>query len=365
MARRGENIYKRKDGRWEGRVVNGYGKNGKKKYRSVYAGSYAELKTKMRKMGDDKKAVENKPVLLMQDACRLWLEEKQYVWKPSTYSCYLRLMENHIIPAIGKVPMEQFNNSYLNQFIQHKKTDAGLSDSYIRDMASLIIQALRYLKETYEYPVIIPSVMPKRQDSKGRALPNRSIMTNLERYLIEHASDSTCLGILIGCYTGIRIGELCALQWREIDIDNEVIHIRKTMQRVTVFEGNESKSKIMVTFPKTNRSIRDIPIPPIILDILKKYRRDDDDYIICGSKIEYAEPRTVQYRFRSILKRCKIDPFNFHMLRHVFATRCISLGFDLNSLSELLGHSSVQVTLNRYVHSSNGRKKSLMSQFQL
>lgn len=364
MARRGENIYKRKDGRWEGRIPNGVYQNGRKKYRSIYSSSYADLKTKMRKAEAASKSVPTHKVYYMKDAFHIWFQDSQYAWKASTYSCYLQLLDRHLIPAIGEVPIHQLDNAILHRFIEEKKQQ-NLSDSYINDMIHLTIRTLRYLKDTCGYSIIIPSITTKKNYYSEKTLPSRATMNRLENYLLERASDSTCLGILLCCHTGLRIGELCALQWKEVDLAGGVLHVRKTMQRVTIHEEKNISSKIMISLPKTERSVRDIPLSTSMLELLNKYQREEEAYLIQGSRMPYAEPRTVQYRFRGILKQCGITPFNFHMIRHVFATRCVTLGFDVNSISELLGHSNIQITLNRYVHSSNERKRSLMEQFQL
>lgn len=188
-------------------------------------------------------------------------------------------------------------------------------------------------------------------------------MAVLEKYLIEHAGDDTCLGILIAFYTGIRIGELCALTWDDINLDEEVLYVRKNMQRVKRSDGGKNSTEILFQKPKTDTSIRSIPLPPVLLPFLKEHKGEDADYVIKGKKNPWAEPRTLQYRFSSILRQCSIKNFHFHMLRHAFATRCISKGFDVKSLSEILGHSSVQITLNLYVHSTMQRKKQLMNLF--
>lgn len=365
MARRGENIYKRKDGRWEGRIPNGYNLNGRKKYRSVYAGTYADVKFKMKEAEKTKEVIPKEFDYIMKDAFRKWLEDKRYSWKSSTYACYLQLIERQLIPAIGNLQVHNCNSMVINQLIEEKRKNQKCSESYIRDMTNLILQVLRHMKQNYGIDIIIPTGISRKEIYTEKKLPDRGTMARLEQYLTQHAQDSTCLGILLCCYTGLRIGELCALQWKDINCESGLLHIRKTMQRVTDYENGKPVSKIMVTPPKTKRSVRDIPISPAIYDLLNQYREEDEQYLIMGSKTHYAEPRTVQYRFQSILKQCRIETFNFHMLRHVFATRCIILGFDINSLSELLGHSSVQVTMSRYVHSSNERKRSLMEQFQL
>lgn len=367
MARRGENIYKRKDGRWEGRIPNGYTESGKRKYRSIYAESYSAVKLKMKEAGEIKPVDKIGDKMLMEDAFFIWIKDKQYSWKQSTYACYMQVIQKQLLPSLGKIPVSQFNNTLLNKFISEKKNSQheNFSDAYLKSMTNIILQTLRYLKNEYQYNISVPSVVPKREIAVQKNLPDNNTMHILENYLKKNCDDSTCLGVLLCCYTGLRIGELCALCWKDIDFDNNVLHIRRTIQRVKVYEKDRAVSRVVLTVPKTRNSLRQIPLPPMIINLLKKHLGEPDEYIIKGTKASFAEPRTLQYRFQSILRQCKIESFNFHMLRHVFATRCIALGFDINSLSEILGHSSVQITLNLYVHSTNERKRSLMEQFQL
>lgn len=193
--------------------------------------------------------------------------------------------------------------------------------------------------------------------------PSEKELTVLESYLLQHAQDDTCIGILIAYHTGLRIGEVCALTWEDIDLDEEVIYIRKNLQRVKTTDHVKNNTEILLQTPKTSASFRIIPIPPVLLPLLKERREEKWGYIIKGKKKAWAEPRTLQYRFAKILEECGMEGFNFHMLRHAFATRCIARGFDVKSLSEILGHSNTQTTLNLYVHSNMKRKKELMEQF--
>lgn len=367
MARRGENIYKRKDGRWEGRVPNGFYENGKKRYHSLYAKSYTELKNKLKSYNSITLPDKKVPILYMRELFKIWIDDRQYTWKKSTYACYVHLLQHQIVPELGDILIADFNNIIFSKFIANKKnkTDTPLSDTYIKNITNLVIQAMRYVKEEYRYDISIPSVSPKRENYSSKCLPDPKTMEILKQYLIENVKDSTCLGILLCWHVGLRIGELCALCWKDIDLGNGILHINKTLQRVRLYENNTTTSKVMITIPKTKNSIRMIPIPRTVLQLLKQYRREPEMYIVHGSKHPYAEPRTVQYRFQSILNKCSLPHFNFHMLRHSFATNCIASGFDINSLSEIMGHSSIQVTLNLYVHSNIERKKILMDDFQL
>ena len=367
MPRRGENIYRRNDGRWEGRIPDGYAEDGTKKYRSVYARTYGEVKEKMQqeKLKPAKKQGAEKN-LMMGDVIRRWLDDNRVQWKDSTYSCYMQIADKHLFPAFETIPVAKMNAGVLNRFVQEKKEgDPPLSDSYVRDLTRMIMQALKHLQNQYGYEMETKLSAYKMQSRKHKQLPSRKTIAVLERYLRAHLDDDTCLGVLLCCYTGLRIGELCALQWSDIDLEEGVVHVTKTLQRIKVYENGGSHSQVIFSSPKSIQSVRDIPLSTEMADTMRRYAKGPECYIISGRNVAFAEPRTLQYRFQSILRDCGLEYFNFHMLRHIFATRCVALGFDTNSVSELLGHANVQITLNAYVHTSTERKRELMSLFYL
>lgn len=163
--------------------------------------------------------------------------------------------------------------------------------------------------------------------------------------------------------TGIRLGELCALTWNDIDFTNGILHIVKTLQRIKNTDpGSDHKTKMIITPPKSQKSIREIPLPAFLLCILESFRRQGEIYILSGTS-KYTDPRAYQDKFKQYLKNADINPICFHALRHTFATMAIENGFDYKSLSELLGHSTVKFTMERYVHSSRETKRANMERF--
>lgn len=204
-------------------------------------------------------------------------------------------------------------------------------------------------------------IMPKCEKTEIQLLSTKEQKT-LINYVVKKPS-LTNLGIAISLYTGIRIGELCALQWGDIDFKKRILTVKKTVQRIQNYGGN-TKTKLIITSPKSRSSIREIPLPKFILSVLEKFRNNDYIYILSG-KVKPIEPRTMQYRFKKILKNVNLPSVHFHSLRHTFATKAIELGFDVKTLSEILGHSSVEITLNRYIHSSLNRKRTCMEKLDL
>lgn len=368
MPRHGNNIYKRKDGRWEGRVKRTDVGRDTPQYTSLYGKTYKEVKDKMELFKLNQRTETVGACCNLAEAVNLWLSDHQSTWKPSTYAAYRQIAEKHIIPIIGSCPVKEITEHKLEEFascIRHLSGETVLSNRHLHQICSVVIMAVKHAKRKFQYRMEIPENPISQKNSSRRMLPPLKDMAVLEKYLLAHAQDDTCLGILIAFYTGLRIGELCALVWGDIDTDEEVIYIRRNLQRVKQGNGDVESTSVIIQSPKTIHSDRVIPIPPILLPLLKIEEHGSSEPIIKGKKNIWAEPRTLQYRFRRILKECGIENFNFHMLRHAFATKCIDQGFDVKAVSEILGHSSVQITLNLYVHSTIEHKKQLMKKFDV
>lgn len=364
MAKRGSNIYKRKDGRFEGRVPVGYQENGKIKYKSVYARTLSEVKEKMSEVHSVK---QNQPVsaikLTVNEAAEQWLSSAKLRVKESSYVNYVNIVNKHILPILGREMMMNLTTSKLNNFINFKLTSGrlngkgGLSAKSVGDIMTVYHSIENYaarefgIKETH---FTMPKIEKKQTD-----ILTSSERKRLENYLI-HNQNKTNIAILLCLFTGLRVGELCGLKWEDIDFDNAVLSVKRTVQRVS----KNGKSQVIIGTPKSKTSVRTVPIPAFVLNILRNYRNCGDFYIITG-KGKPTEPRTMQNRFKVILKSCNIRNVNFHLLRHTYATVCIEKGFDPKTLSELLGHADAAITLNRYCHPSMQIKKDYVSRLSL
>ena len=184
----------------------------------------------------------------------------------------------------------------------------------------------------------------------------------LNAYLKKHLTPEN-FGIILAKEAGLRIGEICALQWNDFDLDKGTVCINKTLQRVkNTDEKTTSKTKIIITAPKSQKSVREIPLSDKLMAIVKKlYNYENSDtYVVTGTK-KYSEPRKIQRKFMKLLKSFGIMHVCFHGLRHLFATEAVENGFDIKSLSEILGHSTVKFTLDRYVHGSFELKRANMN----
>ena len=352
MARRGENIYKRKDGRWEGRYRNGIKADGTTKYSSIYGKTYAEVKTKLSEKRA-KSSVSTIPKnLTLNNLFTMWFAEIRMKVKESTYMNYCLKFEKHISSSIGKTHYDKLTTENLNAFIQCKLS-SGLSPRYSADIAGVIKSVCRFAKRRFGYDDKSEFITMPKGKSKEKELLSKAEQSKLNHYLIINPT-VTNVGILLSSATGIRIGELCALKWENIDLEKGVLSVRNTAQRIKNLSG-EASTKLVVTSPKSNSSVREIPLPEFIIPLLNKLKASNDCYLLSGTR-GIVEPRVMQYRFKRILNELQLSNVSYHSLRHLFATNCIALGVDVKTLSEILGHSSVETTLNRYIHSSMERK---------
>lgn len=367
MPRKGENIYKRKDGRWEGRYVKG--RDGKKAiYGYVYSKTYSEVKKQLILKRAEYALEENKPsVSVMKDGkfselSEMWSRSTQASVKESTWNKYRNILKCSIVPRLGNKNLSEIDYSVVSALCNDLmesggKDQSGLAAKTVADALSLTKAVIKYasrMKYLTDRTALDVSV-------KVKNAPLRVLSVQEQQILISELTeelDFTGLGIYICLFTGIRVGELCALTWDDISLENNIIHIHRTMQRIQTPDG-EKKTAILIAEPKSQCSIRDIPIAGTLREKLIQ-QSAKEGYVLTGNKNKYVEPRTMQNRFKAIVDRCGIRDAHFHTLRHTFATRCIEVGFDIKSLSEILGHANVSITLNRYVHPSMELKQKNM-----
>lgn len=349
-------IYQRKDGRWESRISIGKKENGKRKYRSFYGKTREEAEYKLMLACQ---SIDDEYVLTEMTVGHLvkeWLYVISSRVKESTSANYRMKAYKHIIPAFGNIQCCFLKTKEIYDFIDCKMKE-GLSVRYISDILVVLKSIFRYANSEYQIKNVFKNIVIPKRTNTDISILSKEQQIKLERYISENPS-LTALGISLSLYMGIRIGELCALQWENIDFEKRIITVRKTIQRIQNNSG-QTKTKLIITEPKSANSIRDIPIPECLINILSKFKNANKLYVLSGN-MKPVEPRTMQYRFSKILKNANLPSVHYHSLRHLFATNCVALGFDIKTLSEILGHSSVEVTLSRYVHSSMERKRAYM-----
>ena len=356
---KGLNIYQRKDGRFEGRIITEI-IDGKRKFKAFFGKTAEEVMNKM----DNYRAsqlvqITERPSF--SDVFTEWLHSISYRIKESTRANYLLKANKHILPAFGNENISEISQYSVCNFISDKQ-NSGLSNRYIIDILILMKAVFKYAARTYHiFNPMDGLAMPKKEKTEVLLLtPEQE--KKLMRILLSNPT-LTNAGIVLARMTGLRIGELCALQWKDIDLEKRILTVSKTIQRIQA-KGGVKKTKLIITEPKSETSKRNIPIPECIIELFCQFQGKAEEYVLSGTE-KPIEPRTIQYRFAAILKNGNLPSVHFQALRHMFATSCVKLGFDIKTLSEILGHSGVEITLNRYVHSSFEQKTEYMDRLKV
>lgn len=369
MARTGENIYKRKDGRWEARFIISYDICDKAKYKYLYARTYSEVKRKLQNALSNINSF-NRETSTVHKKYDYWLSKwlslKKTAVKSSTFIRYKNMIENHIRPSLGDYPIDRIRTTIIEDFVLEKiecgrlDGNGGLSSKTVSDILVVIKETLKYaVREGAPVNYGFGRIPLKKNNQNMRVLSVQE-QKNLVSVLSDH-TDKYKMGVFICLYTGIRVGELCALKWKNVSFKEKVINIEYTLQRLQNDDPDAvTKTIITVTEPKSSASLRVIPLPDFVINIMTPFAGPDNCFILSGKNDVAVEPRTMQNRFKSYITEAGIENANFHCLRHTFATRCIEAGFDEKTLSDILGHSSVKITLDRYVHSSLQLKRNNM-----
>lgn len=306
---------------------------------------------------DKVRSVTKRKTVRFEDIAEGWLEVKKNAIKESTYYNYVYNINKHLKPKFRRFRLGKLQKYNFNSFIEEKMKD--LSPKTVREITNVLKQILRYAMEEYNCVFKINSITSPRVEIDDIRILSKREKGKLERYCIKDGS-LRCMGILICLYTGLRIGEVCALKWENIDLDKKTLYVRNTLQRV--YDEKRKTTKIIIDKPKTKKSIRSIPISTKLYNMLRPLKKQyqNEDFFLTGLSDKFIEPRSYQNIYKKILSDCEIKEYKFHILRHTFATQCIEVGMDVKSLSEILGHANSEVTLNRYVHSSYKAKKKFL-----
>lgn len=283
-----------------------------------------------------------------------WLQYKKEYVKESTMSVYEEIIKNHLMSAFGKCRC--IDEKSVQKLVLEKLSE-GLSQKMVKDIVVVLKMICVYGKKNkmlkYEsFEISYPTI------DEVREVPIFS--KKEQKRLIEALmADSSykAIGIVLCLMTGLRIGELCALRVSDVDFVAREIKVNKTIQRIYMPSGN-TKTKVIVTEPKTPSSNRVVPISSAIYQILKeKYKAlPSDSHLLSGTN-KPVEPRSYRKYFANTLDSLNIKRVNFHALRHTFATRCIESNSDYKTVSSLLGHSNISTTLNLYVHPNKEQKR--------
>lgn len=287
---------------------------------------------------------------------KIWLEEKKNYVKESTYANYRTLIINHLVPEFGNMSLKDIDYNIIQKSILNWATEGrvdgkgGLSIKTIKDMVVVLKMCLRDAdideRQITKHSGITYPV--KKCTDKSLAL-NETQFKKYQEAILKNLNTET-MGFLICLFTGLRIGELCALKWSDINMEEKIISINKTIQRIYIKNiDTKGMTHVTISAPKSPKSIRVVPIAENIFDVLYKRRQDNKCYVITGTE-KYIEPRLYRKHYLNFITENSLEYIHFHGLRHTFATRCIAAGADYKTVSELLGHASVNMTLNLYVH---------------
>lgn len=357
MAKRGDNIYKRKDGRFEGRYIIGRNLDGTTKYGYIYGYNYDEVRNKLLPLRQRYKSVKIRlgGTGEFSDYMLQWLENNAQGGqiKESTYGNYYRMIYNHIIPSLGKKLPHTLTKSDIEIF-KNKLKQKNLSDGTVNNVLRLLSAILKQAKREH----IITENLCEDITLTHRKKKKIEVLTRSEQYKLEQVCLREKTGVLpiLALYTGMRVGEISALKWSDVDLSEGLIYVCQTVQRITNYNGAERRTALQFESPKSESSERIIALSPKMVAYLAKCKQCSSSKYVVSCKGNVAEPRVCQYRFKSLLKKAGLEKINFHALRHTYATRCMEEGIDVKTLSQLMGHSTVTMTL-RYGNSLIEHKK--------
>lgn len=291
----------------------------------------------------------------IKEVSDLWKREKKQYVKQSTYAAYILILENHILPAFGG------NTTICEDDVQgfvFDKLESGMRQKTVRDIVIVLKMVVRYgaklgLDWKPDWQLHYPTSQSKDAIEVLSIENHRKIMNYIQsNFTFKN------LGVYVCLSSGLRIGEICALKWEDIDVREQVIHVRRTLERVYVMDEEPRRTVLIEGMPKTANSVRDIPITGNLMKMIKPLCGIvNPAYYILSNENKPIEPRTYRNYYKALMRKLGIPEIKFHGLRHSFATRCIESNCDYKTVSVLLGHSNIGTTLNLYVHPNLEQKK--------
>lgn len=289
------------------------------------------------------------------EVCLLWKMEKERYVKVSTMAAYSLIIQNHLEPRFRS--LDDVRQGAVQDFVDAKLSE-GMGLTTVRGLLIVLKMILRFGEKRR---MVGHRVIEVRFPTQ-RIRPQMPVLSVIEEqrllsYLAVHRNTYN-LGLQICLFTGIRIGELCALKWGDVDLEAGIIRIRRTAHRVYLIDNGPRHSELTLDYPKTANSYRDIPVIKELSIILHEYSKGltDDIFIVSGLP-HPTEPQTMRNHFKQVVLSLGLSMRRFHGLRHTFATRCVESKCDYKTLSTILGHSNVSTTLNLYVHPGMEQKR--------
>ena len=360
MARHGENIHKRKDGRWEGRYIKGRYENGTARWGYVYGNGYTEV----RELLIRKKAQAGfyqlcGTSMTFAELSEAWLCSISNGLKESTLAHYHYTLHKYLLPVLGSLTINTLSEAILEPALLHIFDGAGshrpLGTISARECLGIVRRVCRYAAHLrLVRPLDICVKIPDRNRPAQQPLSSEK-QQKLQAFLLQNPTPRK-IGILLGMQLGLRIGEICGLQWGDFDLKHGILSIQRTVCRISCGNGH---TKVVIQPPKTRTSKREIPIPKHLLAALQKLKENfsSNTWFLSGTAEKPVEPRCYRKSIKAYLKQAMVEQIRPHTLRHTFATTCMQKGCDIKTLSELLGHAHADITLRQYVHSDLSRKR--------
>lgn len=291
----------------------------------------------------------------IREVANLWKKDKQHYVKQSTISAYALIIENHILPAFGdKCQLSEEDV----QCFALEKLNNGLCQKTVKDILIVLKMIQKFgvkseLLEFQDWNVKFPTEQRKQELEVLSISHQKKVM----QYVTDNFTFRN-LGIYICLSTGMRIGEVCALKWSDIDLATDTIHVNRTIERIYIIDDEKRHTELIMGAPKTKNSIREIPISKELMKLIRPLKKlMNDDYFVLTNEAKPTEPRTYRNYYKKLLKQLGIPDLKFHGLRHSFATRCIESQCDYKTVSVILGHANISTTLNLYVHPNMEQKK--------
>ena len=288
-----------------------------------------------------------------------WKEYKQPYVKQSTMAAYVLILENHVLPYFGDG--DSLHEQEVQAFVL-QKLERGLSVKTVKDILIVLKMVMKFGVKNewmtyYEWDIKYPTTSTNKELEVLSVANHRKILN----YIQSHFT-FTGLGIYISLSTGLRIGEICALKWSDINVADGTITVSRTIERIYIIEGEKKHTELIINTPKTKNSCREIPMSKELLAMIKPLKKvvNEDFYVLTNDE-RPTEPRTYRNYYNGLMVKLDIPKLKYHGLRHSFATRCIEAGCDYKTVSVLLGHSNISTTLNLYVHPNMEQKKRCIS----
>ena len=280
----------------------------------------------------------------IREIAEAWKEYKRPYVKQSTMAAYVFILENHVLPEFGD--NDSLHEHDVQAFVL-KKIEHGLSAKSVKDILVVLKMVMKFGVKNewmnhYEWDIKFPV------NSQPKELEVLSV-ANHKKILdyVQHNFTFMSLGIYISLSTGLRIGEICALKWSDINVADGKITVQRTIERIYMVEGEKKHTQLVINTPKTVNSCREIPISKELLAMVKPMKKVvNADFYVLTNEDKPTEPRTYRNYYNRLMEKLDIPKLKYHGLRHSFATRCIEAGCDYKTVSVLLGHSNISTTLN-------------------